>query len=343
MQTMIEILGGGAPENNAPERFLKKNNGFALELLRFRGPILSCHPDGRARRISKENRHEILRQEGRQFLSCTNHAQNDMTFKIETNFCHPEDEIRRISKEKEQKTFHFAQNDKKCAFTLAEVLITLGVIGIVAAMTLPTVINNKRNKELETAFKRSYTVISQALNMYQAETGERLTSEDLGFHELKPILMKYMNVIDDCGWGTESNGSSCIPNYQDPEKNSKIYKNLKGNNTINLNLFDDGQFVLNDGSLILVENSGSIVNDQKRVFISVDVNGYNKNPNRLGQDLFMFQIDKKGNLLPMGANGTIYYSANDAYCYVPSTSGMSGASCTIKALSERDYFKNLPK
>lgn len=64
-------------------------------------------------------------------------------------------------------------------FTMAEVLITLGVIGIVAAMTLPAVINNSRNKQLEAGLKRSYSVISQALDMYQAETGERITSQIL--------------------------------------------------------------------------------------------------------------------------------------------------------------------
>ena len=42
---------------------------------------------------------------------------------------------------------------KQKAFTLAEVLITLGIIGVVAAMTLPAVINTTKNKELETALK----------------------------------------------------------------------------------------------------------------------------------------------------------------------------------------------
>lgn len=40
------------------------------------------------------------------------------------------------------------------AFTLAEVLITLGIIGVVAAMTLPSVINSTKNKQLEASFKK---------------------------------------------------------------------------------------------------------------------------------------------------------------------------------------------
>lgn len=62
----------------------------------------------------------------------------------------------------------------KKSFTLAEVLITLGIIGIVAAMTLPTVINNSRNKQLEAGLKRSYSVIAQALDNTKQKPGSEL-------------------------------------------------------------------------------------------------------------------------------------------------------------------------
>lgn len=52
----------------------------------------------------------------------------------------------------------------KQGFTLAEVLITLGIIGVVAAMTLPSLINNYREKQFETSFKRTNSQILQALN-----------------------------------------------------------------------------------------------------------------------------------------------------------------------------------
>lgn len=44
------------------------------------------------------------------------------------------------------------QNKQEQAFTLAEVLITLGIIGVVAALTLPSLINRTKNRELHTAF-----------------------------------------------------------------------------------------------------------------------------------------------------------------------------------------------
>ena len=51
---------------------------------------------------------------------------------------------------------------KNRAFTLAEVLITLGIIGVVAAMTLPTVVNKYKEKETVTKLKKFYSIISQS-------------------------------------------------------------------------------------------------------------------------------------------------------------------------------------
>ena len=53
------------------------------------------------------------------------------------------------------------QNKQEQAFTLAEVLITLGIIGVVAALTLPSLINRTKNRELHTAFLKTYSELNQ--------------------------------------------------------------------------------------------------------------------------------------------------------------------------------------
>ncbi len=230
----------------------------------------------------------------------------------------------------------------KQAFTMAEVLITIGIIGVVAAMTLPSLINNAQNKEFEEGLKRSYSILSQALDMYYAQNGERLIPETIGYHELKPILMKYLNSVYDCGYGESDPNSACIPNINTPnftDENRKFVKYRTYNNKADIDManFDDGQFVLNDGSLILVNNY-TYQNDPN-LYISVDLNGFQKRPNMLGHDLFMFQIDEKGNLLPMGAKGTTYYSEDDEYCSPASSSEFNGAGCTYNALTDKTFFR----
>ena len=57
-------------------------------------------------------------------------------------------------------------------FTLAEVLITLGIIGVVAAMTIPTLMTNYQKKSTATQLKKTYATISNAVRLSEEENGE---------------------------------------------------------------------------------------------------------------------------------------------------------------------------
>lgn len=89
----------------------------------------------------------------------------------------------------------------KRAFTLAEVLITLGIIGVVAAMTLPGVIQSYRNSVAEVRLKKFYTVFNEAILRAEAKHGDRLS-----------WYLDSMSVeVDDNGNVVE--GSSSIDNW----------------------------------------------------------------------------------------------------------------------------------
>ena len=75
----------------------------------------------------------------------------------------------------------------KGGFTLAEVLITLGIIGIVAAMTLPTLVQNYKKKELVTKLQKVYTVMNQAINLAEVENGN--------FEKSRKIKMKMCHYL----------------------------------------------------------------------------------------------------------------------------------------------------
>ena len=95
--------------------------------------------------------------------------------------------------------------------------------------------------------------------------------------------------------------------------------------------------LLSDGMFVLIDNDGV-----RPIIISIDVNGYNKKPNKWGHDLFTFQIlNDSGKIVPMGAAGT-YYANENLYCSKTSTHNLNGAACAYKAFTDANYFKNLP-
>lgn len=223
----------------------------------------------------------------------------------------------------------------KKGFTLAEVLITLVVIGIIAAITIPTMMNSKNNEELRAGLLKAQSTLAGALEKYYIQNGERIKPEELlGASNVKPFknkIIPYIAIAKECDDGNAVTGNlskACVPN------NAQIYKTYNNKNWIDHYYIDDGQFVMNNGMTVLIENNNSL-------FISVDVNGFKKKPNKAGHDLFSFEINSSGNLVPMGAKGTKFYSATDAYCSNTSTVNTNGFGCTAKALADPNYFKNL--
>ena len=70
---------------------------------------------------------------------------------------------------------------KQSGFTLAEVLITLGIIGVVAAMTLPTLIQNYQKRVVETRLQKFYSNINQAVQLAELQYGDKkIWYQDVG-------------------------------------------------------------------------------------------------------------------------------------------------------------------
>lgn len=224
----------------------------------------------------------------------------------------------------------------KKAFTLAEVLITLGIIGVVAALTIPTLVNNYRKKQFETGLKKEYSVLLQALDMYKQDNETPLKKEDTdqSHGEFKNKIKPYLKILVDCG--DEQAGkyeAKCVQNGYYTQDKKYTYKTYSGN-IANEDLFDDGQIILNDGSHLLFENVGN----RGAVFVSIDVNGYNKLPNKWGEDVFTFQLMNDGKLLPMGAEGTIY-ADEDTFCSKTSSNRFNGIACANRAIYDSSFWK----
>lgn len=232
-------------------------------------------------------------------------------------------------------TYSNVTKKRKLAFTLAEVLITLGIIGIVAAITIPQLINNYKAKRLRTQFLKSYSTIQQAFKEMESDdvSTDPTTYNTLEYYK---TFMNYLQAPMDCGIG-DNKYLPCVYMRDSSSKDYKPYKTYDGKTNASMILFDDGQIALQDGTLLLFENYAP----RMRVFVSVDLNGYNNKPNRWGYDLFTFQL-VDNQLKAMGDTGTTYTDLS-TYCNVNSQDEYNGIACAKKALSDSEYFKNIVK
>ena len=178
------------------------------------------------------------------------------------------------------------------AFTLAEVLITLGIIGVVAAMTLPTLIAKYKEKQTVTAVKTAYSIFSQAymrlaqdypdLSQLLDENKTAKENSEFVFKE----LTKYIKTVKRC-----DKDSHCM---------GDLYKNLNGK-FIERRWDDFANIqtgILANGMSFWILN-GTYTNDiddpRYSGQIGFDINGA-KRPNQIGVDFFWFKVDPDGRI-----------------------------------------------
>jgi len=202
-------------------------------------------------------------------------------------------------------------------FTLAELFITLGIIGLVAEMTIPALIKSTQDAVLKTTWKKEYSVFSQATMMAISDNGGSLYGVCTNNNAcLRDLYFNYLNYSKKCedaqsfGVCWHAEGSTKLLNGTPIPNAGWDWYNCAGG-------------ILNNGALILI-NGG----DCSPIcgMISVDINGF-KGPNVIGKDLFMITI-YENKLVPFGAPG--YYGDSWAW----SNCTYAGFSCGAKYLSE---------
>lgn len=92
---------------------------------------------------------------------------------------------------------------KKSGFTLAEVLITLVIIGVIAAMTVPTLMNNTNSQEFRSALKKAISALNQAVTMQYALEGTLISDYDAASTVVTDVFNARLNVIN-TGAGTDT-------------------------------------------------------------------------------------------------------------------------------------------
>ena len=226
-------------------------------------------------------------------------------------------------------------------FTLAEILITLTIVAVLAILTIPTIISNSTERAAVSQLKKVYSTLSQAYTLAVQENGTPdnwglvADGSNAGAKTMLSYLAPYLSVSKDCTDGSQG----CFPpgvNYM------WLATSLGGSGVFDTSVAP--KLKLADGTLLFgiiqssncslpCGNSLELQNVCGRYW--VDINGY-KGPNQWGKDFFNFWLTKYG-IVPVGsAQDTDYTFAVE--CKDKNT--MRGVGCAAWVLynENMDYL-----
>ncbi len=200
---------------------------------------------------------------------------------------------------------------KKQAFTLAEVLITIGILGVVAAMSLPVLTTNVSAMQLAAALKTSQAQISDKLDagmvledVDDARDLKAFDPKDISINTVYKGLSKYLNfyTVDEAHKVyTLDDGSldSTWPANQIRQINTKAF----------MYITDFEEDLKPENAYAIKQQGGQVLRRIATVYL--DVNGYTK-PNRFGYDVYKFYLAQNGRLYPVGGSDVSLFASSGA-------------------------------
>lgn len=216
---------------------------------------------------------------------------------------------------------------KHAAFTLAEVLIVLGIIGIIAELTIPTLVSNFQKQANLVKLKETYAILNSALVRAGVDYGtdisqwtiQNSSQQAAATSFAQTYLLPYFKTSKTCG---TSNASDCIYDYYKLGNSGAIMETIEGAN---------GYYTFNlvNGVLISInfwDNSSTILGND-RFIILIDVNAQAQ-PNVMGKDIFFvepggdFGGSDKNKLWPYG-----YSMSRDRTTYLTGGGSWPNLAC----------------
>jgi prepilin-type N-terminal cleavage/methylation domain-containing protein len=214
-------------------------------------------------------------------------------------------------------------------YSLSEVLVALSLLGVLIAMSVPTLIIESNNREDTVAFLRAYQTIKQTTadimihnsGSMEGSASNSATLRDL-YCESTANSSNRLNCIRRCNAGAGS-GICYAAGYRNLQGTaltddwSSVYTGAVLNNGMTVLFLGDSIASCNNSGSRLANGCGEI---------AIDVNGL-RMPNRVGRDIFYFQIYNRG-IIPDGARGTT------TICNTASADGNNGKGCAGRIVNE---------
>lgn len=201
------------------------------------------------------------------------------------------------------------------AFTMAEILLIIFVIGIVAMLTILVIIPQIQMIGYKSAWKKTYSDLNQAVKLIVQDHGNSLENVSTSIMlELSDSFKGKFKIIKSCN---KSVDEGC---WHDDSNIYYLTNGLAGNYFSNK--ANSYGFILSNGTLLALFNydspdctNHSYGNNSVCTMLLIDTNGFKK-PNTFGKDIFLTEITKDS-ILPVG-------NANDGYTYKHSSDGKIG-------------------
>lgn len=230
----------------------------------------------------------------------------------------------------------------KKGFTLAEVLITLGVIGLVAALTLPSMYNNYQKALIGKTLARSVELVEQGMLNIRQEA--QLNSETGDTFETLSSIKKSDLGLSGSSYITDSNAFyNSTKSFLGIENSDYDVTNISafaGNLDTNLkSLYTAYKFNKLNAIVAFQNKTGTTTsNDSIISRVIIDANGAAK-PNTFGKDVFIFGLTNSGTLIPAG---TQKYADFDSKIPTDGCSGSSvgnGTACAARVMADKWEIK----
>ncbi len=220
-------------------------------------------------------------------------------------------------------------------FTLAEILITLTIIGVVASMTLPAIIQKNTEKTTVARLKKAYSTLSQAYLGVLSNDGSPdewnlpYYMEDDGGQYILDKFKPWLKIIKDCG--TREKGCYSEGN-EDTQKETAAKVVLNDGTCLSFKVWQE-QCMASFGNVQQVKNICGI--------IEVDVNCL-KTPNKSGQDIFRFFLTKD-RIFPYGTalqdSGDLDNPHRLSFAYCAKHKGGLGCTAWVLYNENMDYLR----
>lgn len=224
----------------------------------------------------------------------------------------------------------FRENRFLEGMSIYRFLINIGVFILFVAVMTVIVYKHVSKRSFSLKLKKSVFILNEAMRYVTTQPFEEDDGNDIYYWYLSDALKRNLKSFE-CGKSNRHKNKAC------PEKE---YYTMNGKATMSELIYKKGIDIVVDDKLFRVNTP--VMKDDPLIVI-MDINGGNTKPNRMGYDVFVFEMVNK-EFVAMGMTGTLYPVTNyKFYCNPESISKdeLLGVNCAYYALKDSKYFLNL--